>query len=65
MDLKGLNNELNQMGLLVKKLEEWAESRPEKVFFYYGEEDRRLTYREFNQLANRGDNRASHAVPGK
>ncbi len=53
MDIKELEDELNKMGLLVRKLEEWAESRPDKTFFYYGEEDRHLTYREFNQLANR------------
>jgi len=53
MDLKGLENELNQMGLLVSKMEEWAEKIPNKTFFYYGEEDRHLTYKEFNQLANR------------
>ena len=53
MDLKDLENELNQMGLLVSKIEEWAEKIPNKTFFYYGEEDRHLTYKEFNQLANR------------
>ena len=53
MDLKDLENELNQMGLLVSKIEEWAEKIPNKTFFYYGEEDRHLTYKEFNQMANR------------
>jgi len=53
MDSKELENELNQMGLLVRKLEEWAEKIPDKTFFFYGEEDSRLTYKEFNQLANR------------
>ena len=53
MNLKDLENELNQMGLLVSKMEEWAEKIPNKTFFYYGEEDRHLTYKEFNQLANR------------
>jgi crotonobetaine/carnitine-CoA ligase len=53
MDARELENELNQMGLLVRKFEEWAEKTPDKTFFFYGEEDRRLTYKEFNQLANR------------
>jgi crotonobetaine/carnitine-CoA ligase len=53
MDLKELENELNQMGLLVNKIEEWVEKTPNKTFFYYGEEDRDLTYKEFNQVANR------------
>ncbi len=53
MDLKELENELNQMGLLVNKMEEWAEKIPNKTFFYYGEEGKHLTYKEFNQMANR------------
>src|SRR4030066_2579442 len=53
MDLKDLENELNRMDLLVRKMEEWVEEIPNKTFFYYGEEDRHLTYKEFNQLANR------------
>jgi crotonobetaine/carnitine-CoA ligase len=53
MDLRELEEELNRMGLLVSKIEEWAEKIPNKTFFYYGEEDRHLTYKEFNQLANR------------
>jgi carnitine-CoA ligase len=52
MDSKDLKIELDQMGLLVRKLEEWAEIIPEKIFFYYGEEDRHLTYKAFNQMAN-------------
>ncbi|MFH0786824.1 MAG: AMP-binding protein [Pseudomonadota bacterium] len=52
MPSQDLQNELDQMGLLVRKLEEWAEVRPGKTFFYYGEEDRSLTYQAFNQLAN-------------
>jgi len=47
-----LEKKINQMGLLVHKLREWAETTPEKTFFYYGEEDRHLTYNEFNKLAN-------------
>lgn len=52
MDLNKLKDELSQMGLLVRKLEEWAETRPDKVFFYYGEENSFLTYKEFNRRAN-------------
>jgi crotonobetaine/carnitine-CoA ligase len=52
MDVKTLQNELDEMGLLVRKLEEWARTQPGKTFFYYGEEDRAYTYRAFNQLAN-------------
>ena len=40
------------MGILVKRLEEWAETRSDKTFFYYGEEDRHYSYDEFNRLAN-------------
>jgi crotonobetaine/carnitine-CoA ligase len=52
MDIKTLQKELEEMGLLVRKFEEWARVQPEKIFFYYGEEDRAYTYGEFNQLAN-------------
>ncbi|MBW1925300.1 MAG: acyl--CoA ligase [Deltaproteobacteria bacterium] len=52
MNSEELENRLNQMGLLVDKLKEWAHSRPEKPFMYYGEEDRTLSYGEFNRLAN-------------
>ena len=41
------------MGLLVHQLGVWAEKKPHKTFIYYGEEDRHLTYQEFNRLANR------------
>jgi len=49
---KELKSELDGMGLLVRKLEEWAEVRPEKTFFYYGEENLSTSYKEFNQIAN-------------
>ncbi|MBI5603386.1 MAG: AMP-binding protein [Deltaproteobacteria bacterium] len=52
MESRDLKQELDLMGLLVRKFEEWAEVIPDKTFFYYGEEDRRFTYQEFNQLAN-------------
>jgi crotonobetaine/carnitine-CoA ligase len=38
--------------VIVHKLEEWARTRGDRTFFYYGEEDRRLSFREFNGLAN-------------
>ena len=47
-----LKNELDKMGLLVRKMEEWAEIRPDKTFFYYGEENLHITYKAFNQIAN-------------
>ncbi|MCP4722998.1 MAG: ATP-dependent acyl-CoA ligase [Desulfobacteraceae bacterium] len=40
------------MGLLIRKLEEWAEIRSEKTFFYYGEENLHTNYKAFNQIAN-------------
>lgn len=52
MEVKRLQTELEELGLLVRKLEEWARIQPEKIFFYYGEDDRSYSYREFNQLAN-------------
>lgn len=33
-------------------LEKWAEVTGDKTFFYYGEEDRHISYREFNAMAN-------------
>jgi crotonobetaine/carnitine-CoA ligase len=53
MNLKDVQKELDRMGLLVHQLGVWAETQPDKTFIYYGEEDRRLTYQEFNRLANR------------
>ncbi|MBU2548190.1 MAG: AMP-binding protein [Proteobacteria bacterium] len=52
MDAAQLEKELDQLGLAPHRLEAWAESRPDKVFFLYGEDDRSLTYSEFNRLAN-------------
>jgi crotonobetaine/carnitine-CoA ligase len=52
MGPKKLEDEINQMGFLANKIEEWAERIPNKTFFYYGEEERHLTYQEFNQMAN-------------
>jgi carnitine-CoA ligase len=52
MNVRELTDNLNEMGLIVEKMEEWAEVRANKTFFYYGEEDRHVTYKEFNELAN-------------
>jgi len=52
MEKEGLKKELDDMGLLVHKFETWARECLDKTFFYYGEEDRRYTYDEFNRLAN-------------
>lgn len=35
-----------------KKLEKWAELIPDKTFFFYGEEDKSLSFKEFNRLSN-------------
>jgi crotonobetaine/carnitine-CoA ligase len=54
MDLAELEREFKSDGeIVVYKLQEWAEKIGGKTFFYYGEEDQRLTFEEFNQLTNR------------
>jgi crotonobetaine/carnitine-CoA ligase len=52
MDLIHLEREFNRMGIIVQKFETWARTTPDKTFFYYGEQDRSLGYRQFNGLAN-------------
>lgn len=52
MLIKNLEKEFAEMGLIVHRVEEWQEKQPDKTFIYYGEDDRRLTYREFNRMAN-------------
>jgi crotonobetaine/carnitine-CoA ligase len=52
MEKQRLKRELDDMGLLVRQFETWARKRPDKTFFYYGEEDRHYTYDEFNRMAN-------------
>jgi len=39
--------------VITKKLEYWAQRTGDKTFFYYGDEDRAISYREFNLLSNR------------
>ena len=53
MEKERLKKELDHMGLLVRKFETWADERPQKTFFYYGEADRHYTYDEFNNMCNR------------
>jgi crotonobetaine/carnitine-CoA ligase len=53
MDLKTLEYELKREGEVVThRLEKWAQETGEKTFFYYGEDDLKLSFREFNELAN-------------
>ncbi|RJP65549.1 MAG: acyl-CoA synthetase [Candidatus Abyssobacteria bacterium SURF_17] len=53
MDVKQLEQELRDDGeIVIHAFEEWAEKRPNKTFFHYGEEDRRITFAEFNRLSN-------------
>lgn len=52
-----------QTEILPQRLEMWAEQRPDAEFFYYGEEDKHLTYREFNSIANQiANNLIAHGV---
>jgi crotonobetaine/carnitine-CoA ligase len=53
MNVKALRNDLKADGEVgFHKFEEWTEKNPEKLFFYYGEENRHFSYDEFNKLAN-------------
>jgi crotonobetaine/carnitine-CoA ligase len=53
MDLSELKNELKNVGeIVVYRLEEWAETMGDKTFFYYGEEDRSISFSEFNRITN-------------
>ena len=54
MNLVDLEKRLAKYGdVFILKFQEHAANQPEKVFFYYGEEDRSYTFSEFNSLANR------------
>jgi crotonobetaine/carnitine-CoA ligase len=46
MDLKKENE------IIIEILEKWADEKGEKTFLFYGEENLKFTFREFNQLAN-------------
>lgn len=53
MDLAFLKNELEREGEIVThRLEKWAKEIGDRPFFYYGEDEIKLTFREFNELAN-------------
>lgn len=53
MNLQELEADLEKDGeIVVRQLEKWARTRGDRTFFYYGEEDRRLSFGEFNALAN-------------
>jgi len=53
MNIEILRRELESAGpSVVHKLHEWAQTIPDKSFFYYGEEDRFITYGEFNRITN-------------
>ncbi len=53
MDFSEVKKEFIQDGEIVTEiLEKWARERTDKNFIYYGEEDLRLTFGEFNGIAN-------------
>jgi len=53
VDLQELEADLRRDGeVIVHKLEQWAETRRDRTLFHYGEEDRLLSFGEFNALAN-------------
>ncbi|MBI3993177.1 MAG: AMP-binding protein [Candidatus Lambdaproteobacteria bacterium] len=53
MNLQEMIRELKSDGEIVTEvLERWAQKTPQKTLVYYGEEDRHISYAEFNALAN-------------
>ena len=53
-DLAALERELLSEGeLVVDRLDQWAVTRPQQTFVFYGEEDRSLSFAEFHQLRRR------------
>jgi carnitine-CoA ligase len=53
MDINELRNEMKkEETVVVRKLEKWAEEIGHKSFFYYGEDDKQFTYKEFNEMTN-------------
>ena len=53
MDPEALKRDLESDGeIVVHMLQKWAEARSERTFFYYGEENKHLTFKTFNRLAN-------------
>lgn len=54
MNLEDLKKEfVNDAPHVLLKLYEWAVKRPNKKFLFYGEENRHITYAEFNEITNR------------
>jgi carnitine-CoA ligase len=53
VDFEKLINEIKQEEkIVVRQLEEWAETIGDNTFFYYGEEKKRFSFKEFNELTN-------------
>lgn len=54
MNIEVLRRELEEAGpSVVHKLYEWSDKKPDKTLLYYGEDDRSISYGEFNILTNR------------
>jgi crotonobetaine/carnitine-CoA ligase len=54
MNTSELENLLRSEGeIVVDRLSAWARATPGRVFLYYGEEDRAVTFAEFEELTNR------------
>ena len=53
MDVKDFETILKEQGdVVVYKLEEWAEKTGDKKYFFYGEQNKSLTFKQFNEMAN-------------
>jgi crotonobetaine/carnitine-CoA ligase len=53
MNYIDIKNELTKDGEIVTQiLEKWAVEAKDRTFIYYGEEDLKLTFNEFNQITN-------------
>ncbi len=53
MEFSEVKNELTKDGEIVTQiLEKWAQETKDRTFIFYGEENLKLTYGEFNQIAN-------------
>jgi len=53
MDFERLHYELIKEGeVITQRLEKWATEREKRIFLFYGEDDIKLTFGEFNGLAN-------------
>ncbi len=47
-----LNEFIEKEEVVVRTLEKWADAIGDRIFFYYGEEDQALSYRQFNAMTN-------------